>query len=560
MVINTMVYMLILGIFGLLRLRARQDRMVSWLMLIIISVLFCEYNIQNSTGVIQGLSVLWGKSQIGNITIDFHPSQITNQIIIPLFFISLLAIINNNIFRYEEKRSPFNAFVIFNLIAVSLLICAENYVQLITVVFAMDIFGYLILKDVDSSRRYVIYNFFADMCIYMILALACGKIQSLDISKLLGYEQIGRHKDFVSLVMMTALFIKIGCFPFQGALTDISHARFQRMSIVNLMFSPLAGILLLLKLHNLLFVSDLFLPIFKSISIITFFAGLSGFIAKRHMQKKIICLNMAFCGLILQLLQRNDFNWSFQISLIYIAIYLFNQLFFKIYLYQNRETDMSKMLNAKEINTAALETLLILVGLINAVFLIMLNFGQNGIYQNDWLITGQSVLLFVGQSIILNHIYLSPLSRKLDYLNPNPTRLIAFILNFVLILIGLYLFKDCKWWILGAIVIFFVSVALPLWGKLKSLYAKDNLQKYEFHQSFLSYVIIRPISYFSRIIWLMMDIFLSEKVITASAASVERSCIVLFLKINRRNYGSYVLFIIIGIMIFVLSYYMGGQK
>ena len=560
MVINTMVYMLILGIFGLLRLRVRQDRMMSWLMLIITSVLFCEYFMQNSLGDIQGFSVLWGKSQIGDITIDFHPSQITNQIIIPIFFISLLAITNNNIFRYEEKRSAFNSYIIFNLIAASLLICAENYVQLITVVFAMDIFGYLILKNADSSRRYVIYNFFADMCLYMILALACGKIQSLDISKLLGYEQIGRHKDFVSLVMMTALFIKIGCFPFQGALADISSARFQRMSIVNLMFSPLAGILLLLKLHNLLLVSDLFLPIFRSIAIITFFVGLFGFIAKRHIQKKIICLNMAFSGLVLQLLEINDFNWSFQISLIYVAIYLFNQLFFKIYLYQNRETDILKMTNAKEMNIAALKTLLILLGLLNAVFLIMLNFGQNGIYHNYRIISLQSALLFIGQSVILNHIYLSPLSRKLDYLNPNPTRLVAFILNFILILIGLYLFKDCKWFILAAVVLFCMLTALPLWHKFKNLYEQTSLQEQELGQSLLSYIIVRPINYISRMIWLMMDIFLSEKIITASAASMERNCIALFLKINRRNYGSYILFIIIGIMIFVLSFYVGGQK
>jgi hypothetical protein len=218
------------------------------------------------------------------------------------------------------------------------------------------------------------------------------------------------------------------------------------------------------------------------------------------------------------------------------------------------------MLNAKEINTAALKTLLILLGLLNAEFLIMLNFGLNGTYHTNWCISLQSALLFIGQSVILNHIYLSPLSRKLDYLNPNPTRVVAFILNFILILIGLYLFKNCKWLILGAIVVFCILTALPLWNKLKKLYEKASLQEYEFSQSVLSYIIVRPISYISRMIWLMMDIFLSEKIITASAASMERNCIALFLKINRRNYGSYILFIIIGIMIFVLSFYVGGQK
>lgn len=58
-----------------------------------------------------------------------------------------------------KKKSAFNALVTLNFVSLSLLVCAENCVQLITAVFITDILGYLILKDVDSSRRYVVYNF-----------------------------------------------------------------------------------------------------------------------------------------------------------------------------------------------------------------------------------------------------------------------------------------------------------------------------------------------------------------------------------------------------------------
>lgn len=151
--------MVIVGLVGFLRLRMKYDRLVSWLMFFAAAFLLIDLSgrLLNSGG--EGFSFLWNTSQIGNITIDFHPEPKDAELLLPLFFISLITILHNNIFRYEEKKSAFNALVTLNFVSLSLLVCAENCVQLITAVFITDILGYLILKDVDSSRRYVVYNF-----------------------------------------------------------------------------------------------------------------------------------------------------------------------------------------------------------------------------------------------------------------------------------------------------------------------------------------------------------------------------------------------------------------
>ena len=330
MVINKLVYLVILALLGSLRLRMRYDRVLSWLMFGAMAYLFADYCANAVENHNAALSFLWSKTRIGNIMVDFVPTQTLNRLIIPLFFLSLITILNNNVFRYEEKRSIFNSLIILNFVTLSLLVSAENYVQLITAVFVSDILGYLLLKDVDSSHRYVIYNLFADMCLFMVLALACGKIQSLELRQLLNYKQIGGHRDFVGLVASFAIFIKIGCFLFQTYLLDISSARFQRMSAVNLLFSPLVGILLLVKLHNLLAVSHLFLPFFQIMSGATYVAGLIYFILKDNIQKKMVCLNMAFYGLLMYMLMLNGFGWSKLFAYYLIAVYLFNLLFFKI--------------------------------------------------------------------------------------------------------------------------------------------------------------------------------------------------------------------------------------
>lgn len=549
MVINTIVYMLLIGVSGLLRLHIRQDKTLSWLMFVIIACLFCDYTLDSFEDQLAGFSILWNKSQIGDITIDFHPSLATNQIIIPLFFISTLAILNNNIFRYEERRCIYNSFVIFNFISLSLLICAENYVQLITMVCITDIIGYMILRDVDSSRRYVIYNFFADMCLFMILAMACGKIQSLDISRLLGYEQIGRHKDFVSIITAVALFIKTGSFLFQSYLLDISSARFQRMSTVNLLSAPLVGVLLFLKLHKLLFVSDLFLPIFELMAILTFTAGIWGFITQRHIQRKVVCLNMGFIGILLWLLKLNNFSWNESISLYYMAVYLFNQIYFMIYLYQNRETDITKMVNANEINVIALKTLLWQIVLLNSWFVAFMY--KTAVATQSTVIFVETILSVLVQVIILNHIYRAPQKKKIDYLNANSKRVMAFIVGFILIFTGIYYERNVIKIMLPALLIILALIASPLGNIFRKIYDNPLFSERDLSKTFFFYTLVSPLTYISRTFWLMIDVFLSEKIITTAVSKINKTAIYLFLKVNKQTLGANMFFIITGTLVIV---------
>ena len=111
MIVNTLVYLVIISVVGFLRVRMRMDRIMAWAMFFSALFLFYNYIDQSLTGIVKGFSFVWSESKFGNITIDFFPSVTSNYLIIPLFFISLLTIFNNNIFRYEERRSIFNSLI-----------------------------------------------------------------------------------------------------------------------------------------------------------------------------------------------------------------------------------------------------------------------------------------------------------------------------------------------------------------------------------------------------------------------------------------------------------------
>lgn len=546
--------MVIVGLVGFLRLRMKYDRLVSWLMFFAAAFLFIDLSdrLLNSGG--EGFSFLWDTSQIGNITIDFHPEPKDAELLLPLFFISLITILHNNIFRYEEKKSAFNALVTLNFVSLSLLVCAENCVQLITAVFITDILGYLILKDVDSSRRYVVYNFFADMCLFMVLALACGKLQSLDLNRLPYYEEIGRHQDFVGLVTAIALLAKTGCFMFQSYLLDLHAARFQRMSAVNMLFAPLAGIIVLLRLNSLVTVSDLALPLLKIMGTLTMAAGIVYFVAVDNIKKKLVYLNMGFIGFLLLLLVKNGFAWSWLCAGYYVAACFFNLLLLKIYLYQNHEVQVSEMLNSRETNSALMNaTLMQLILAANVFFTVIWKIA--GKFASSGWIWGGGAAVLAAVALVLNQIYRSPHTRRLECLNPNPLRPLSFVVNFSLLIYGSWVLNAFTPYNIAFMVLFLAGIVLLPLSRLRAVYGIEWLQKEDLSKSFFFYALVTPLMYISRTLWLLVDFVFSEKIITAGLSALNRLGLSVFFKINRKSYMAYFVFILLGFLAFVVSFY-----
>ena len=546
--------MVIVGLVGFLRLRMKYDRLVSWLMFFAAAFLFIDFSgrLLNSGG--EGFSFLWNTSQIGNITIDFHPEPKDAELLLPLFFISLITILHNNIFRYEEKKSAFNALVTLNFVSLSLLVCAENCVQLITAVFITDILGYLILKDVDSSRRYVVYNFFADMCLFMVLALACGKLQSLDLSRLPYYEEIGRHQDFVGLVTAIALLAKTGCFMFQSYLLDLHAARFQRMSAVNMLFAPLAGIIVLLRLNSLVTVSDLALPLLKIMGTLTMAAGIVYFVAVDNIKKKLVYLNMGFIGFLLLLLVKNGFAWSWLCAGYYVAACFFNLLLLKIYLYQNHEVQVSEMLNSRETNSALMNaTLMQLILAANVFFAVIWKIA--GKFASSGWIWGGGAAVLAAVALVLNQIYRSPHTRRLESLNQNPLRPLSFVVNFSLLIYGSWVLNAFTPYNIAFMVLFLAGIVLLPLSRLRAVYGIEWLQKEDLSKSFFFYALVTPLMYISRTLWLLVDFVFSEKIITAGLSALNRLGLSVFFKINRKSYMAYFVFILLGFLAFVVSFY-----
>ncbi|MBR2273617.1 MAG: hypothetical protein IJ864_02145 [Alphaproteobacteria bacterium] len=560
MITNIMAGLLAIGLIGILKLRVRYDRMFSVMMFLATAYIFYIYMNLDFSGIESGFSFLWEKTKIGDITIDFYPSDLSNLMIKPIFFISVYALLSNNIFRYEERIMPLNALIILNLIVLSLIICAKNYVQLMTMIFVSDIIGYLTIKNADSLRKYVIYNFFADMCLFMLLAMACGKIQSLDITRLLGYEQIGRHKDFVGICAALAIFIKIGCFPFYSYLTDIKTARFSRIIIANVLGTPLSGILMLLKLHNLLFVSNLMPLIYQIVTVATFITGIIGFVHSRNMLKKVISLDLALRGMLMQILWINGFEWNRYTVFYLIGIYLFNHLFYEIFIYQKREVDIVNMPSVIESNERALKFLLFRETLLMSlsVWLVWQIAWQ---YDDISIVLGITILL-AAVSIVLHHIYKTPLKNSQVIVcgkEKNIRQSIFECTNMLVLGMGFFYLQPEISSIIAIAIIFLVMIASSLGKPFYQIYAKKDEDKNDLVKNLFFYIIAVPLTYLSRRCWLFIDLILSEKIITAAISAVGYGGERLFLQLNGQKYRTPIRALVLGIILCLLCYHQGGQ-
>lgn len=555
--INLLVLLLLIGIVGLPRFRMRYDRLFSWMMFFASSIIVYNYCIDVFSGINEDFQYLWSKTKLGNLFVSFKPQSYSNYLIVPILCLSTIVVLNNNIFHFEERRCYFNSLIIFNSVALCLLVTAENYVQILTTIFISDILGYILLKNVDSSHRYVIYNFFADMCLFSVFALVCGKLQSLDIRHLVSYHQIGRHKDYVSILVAIAIFIKIGCFPFYSYLLDVAKARFHRMNVVNLLFSPLCGFILLTKLHNILTMSDLFLPLYLTLSYISLAIGICGLIIKDNILYKTVYLNMALFSALLIMLKEENFVWQNTFSYYYIIMFLFNLLFFKIYLYQNREENVSDMLNSSVINSRALKTILLQITLLSNIFITLIyNYTD---HNKLTLLFVASLIFILSLTVVLNHIYKSPHDRRLDYLNKNNLRIFSYIINIsALIILTVYLkaYSPANILFIGA---FLSLINFPIFQKIRALYYKKFLQSADYSRRFFYYIIFIPVIYLSKKLWVMVDFVLSEKIITSAIETINRQSITLFFKLNPKKGFAGIIFIIIGIAIFVISFIKVGQ-
>lgn len=558
MIAYTTLALFVIALLSSVNIGVKKDKIFSFLIVVLFGSVFARFCMDYSTGKENILAFLWNSSPGGDIKIDIISNIYNYNLIFPFFIITFVALAQNLIFRYEEKRSVYNAVLIFNLATLITMITGNNFVQLLCALFVADILTLFLIKDMEAYRRYILLNISADMIIFTMMAIINCKIDSLDIREILRYKQIGHHLNFIALIGLTATFMKMGLYIFHIGIIGLQNIRLHRLQNVLFLSSPIFGLILLLKFHVLWNASSYFAPYLHSICLLSLFGGFWCSLIAANFKTKIIYWQMMFWAILLELLCFKGFEWSKDFSLLLLQMYVLSVALYLLYYYMGRKNTLPSLMAQTRTNQTALNIAMVLIFLMfvamSGTLTAMYNRG------NRYYIWTFALLYTPSLTTALRQILYTPKALLAVKTPKLPTHLSIFILLGSLSALILKPLQLVALPVVGFAVAFIIlSCFTPMtWIKFLS---ELSCHKNKDWLGFLyKYAIIKPLRLSGRILWLLIDYLLVEKIIIGIAQTVAKKGLYGFRNIHRNTSLGvpFIILIIIGLL--CISFVYGGSK
>ncbi|MBQ7632988.1 MAG: hypothetical protein IJS88_02590 [Alphaproteobacteria bacterium] len=547
MIAYTVLLLFFIGIFSSVKVGVKVDKVlafVTFASLFFVFVNFCDGMLDATE---HSFSFIWNTSQGRNLKFDILSNVYNYALVLPCFLITLLSCFNNLLFRNEERKSAYSSLLIFNLVALIVLITSNNFVQLVSALFIVDILSLFMIKDIQASQRYVLLNMAADMMLFSVLALINARVDSLDIKEILRYRQIGFHEDYVALTGLTAIFAKLGFAVFQIGNIALKDIRFHRMQNVLLLSSPMAALILLLKLNMLWRFSDYFNIYADSICYVTLIWAFVGSIVVNDFQTKIIYWQMSFWALMVALLRFYGFIWIPEFTYLLTEMYVFINALFLLYYYNNRCHTVSEMMKLRLIHKKRLASVALIV-------LLTITAGANTLLQmyNQtnrmciWLFT---ILFLISTAATLGQIYFYKGKRLRGVQHDIKFKWTVWVE--LLCLCGVLLYggkvQNVMVWVIPIIFVFLWFC--PLLRSTAYFYKLRFLQKSDLlGDIYLS--VIKSFRLCGRVFWLLIDHLFLDKLVMELAVVLSHICLRMFRKLHSKPIfgGMIVLLLLVGML------------
>ena len=232
--------------------KARYERLWSFLLLGILALLGFNFWENGRLGIVETFAFHWIDTSLMRVDVNLNTDAAVYGLAAPFVLLTGISVFYNTFYKAEADKLRLNGLLLLNLAAVILVICAQNFMQLLTAVCIADVLCLFMINDIEGKRRYVFYNLLADMGLFTLFALIWKQTGSISLSALSGYHQPGQYPELTVGLLLFCAFIKSGMFLFQGGFLNLAGLSFNRIFSVSYCATPLIGILLLIKAYPLL--------------------------------------------------------------------------------------------------------------------------------------------------------------------------------------------------------------------------------------------------------------------------------------------------------------------
>lgn len=557
MIAYTVFLLFLIGIFSSFKVSVKVDKVlafVAFTSLFFVFINFCD-------GMLSGnehtFSFMWNTSQGQDLTFEIISDATTYQLVLPCFLLTLLGCLHNLLFRYEERRSAYMSILIFNLVTLIVLITSNNFVQLISALFIVDILSVFMIKDTYTSQRYVMLNMCADMALFSVLAVINARVDSLSIQEIWRYRQIGFHADFAALTGLTAIFAKLGFALFQVGLMPFKNVRYHRMQNIMFLSSPMAALILLLKFNGLWRISDYFTLYADIACVFTFVWAFIGNMCTDNFKAKVIYWQMLFWALMVSLLRFYGFAWIPEFTCLMVEMYILLTAFYLIYFYNNRGRTVTYMMNLRFTHSKRLySTYVIILLALTAMANTLMQMYNNVNRYYIWSFAG-FFLLSIAATI--GQIYFSDKKRRYGAQHDLNFKWLVFLELTALCAGVLYAAQFYKAPVWGTALTFLLLCRLPLWQKTAALYQVPALQNSDALGSFYR-GLFQSLRLSGRVFWLLIDRLFLEKIVLGTAIYLSKICLRTFKYVHTHRLIGGIVVIVVLALLLELSYRQGGMR
>lgn len=550
MIAYTTFLLFFIGIFSSIKVGAKVDKILSFFTFA--SIFFVFLNFCDASNMLKEhvFTFTWSAVSGNNLKFDIISNSYNYWLVLPCFALTMLSVLNSLFFNYEEKKSAYISVLIFNLVALIILITSNNFVQLLSALFIIDVLAVFMIKNIEASQRFVLLNVFADIILFTVLAVINCRVDSLDMKQIILYRNIGLHQDFVGLAGLTAVFAKLGFFFFQIGITGLTKIRFHRLQNILFISSPMAALILLLKFSALWRTSEYFTIYMDIMCIISIIWGGIGALLVDNIKSKVIYWQMSFWALFLELLRFHGFIWFSGFTFLLLEMYVIVLSIYMIYYYKNRQVSVVQMRNFFLINKKFYAFILLVITAVIAAMSNTLTILYNNM--NRYYIWTFAVVFMLSLSTVLKQI-LNCKSTKIIISEVIPAK--KFVL-FELVLLCLFLLQNWHYaepsvW--GGAVVFALLCAYNPLEMVYKIYNFESLKNVDVFGG-IYHVLIKSLRLSGRVFWLLIDRLFVEKIVLSMLISTIRTILSIFRKLHTGRLGVILAFVLAILLLFGVYY------
>ncbi len=498
MVINLFIGLILISAASTLITQGKRRKI--WSILLLIALCGLSWMVVHDLHLVNDSGFIYQWLPYPKLQADFNISASLRmqQMLTPMLYLLAVVIVFNIIDVREGYSLNISGLNLLSFIMIILLASGHDLFQLMFASALLSIICFYIPDDAQARHKLFIYNFLAEMACFTALSVVYSAVGSISLNTIESYGAKIPHKDFVACLLLFSFGCKSGLILLNGHYNALASQSFNRLCSVFILSLPVSSLILLSKLSPL--ISDSFFSdAVKYWCLLSFVvAGIRMLITFSLNSKIIASAQMFYAGAFYDIYVDGSALYTTMPKVLSVML-----LFLCMVYYMPMSGLPASLLKINK--------LLRLIMVVTGFSVIFLWISDSPYLHQYWTAFYYAAIVgFLIRSLVIDKI-------STDFQPEEKRKFLGWIiilaLSVIIYMMGLNNWQSLiKLW---GVSIIFSAISSHLYAKIGKL----GIWNYNFIEFLYDKLLIVPLKFFGRILWLAFDFVFIERGVIGSAAS-----------------------------------------